>query len=136
MCASPCSTRHARTQLTPPSHHLHFTIHTNSRFDLLHRLGSAAADAPALLTETFGPLAWGDPHGQVALAVDVPSPDGYGPCVKALNPAFMQRFASLQEIHVAFLQKRTLHFAVSALYVSVCSFFVCSFAVGWVSWGV
>jgi hypothetical protein len=58
---------------------------------------------------------WGDAGEQVACSVHLPSPDGHGPHATATNPAFMKRFFALQELHGAFLDKRTLHFALSAL---------------------
>lgn len=95
------------------------TSHTRSRLELLHQMSQYAPNGPALIADAFG---WesSDGQGEVGLSVHLPAPDGYGLHLVASNASFARRAFAMSEIHQAFLDKRTLHFALSALYVRAC----------------
>ena len=87
----------------------------NRRLELFQRLGTAVGDGPALLTEAFGPMGCADPFSQISSSVHIPSFDGYGLHAVAANASY------LHKLNATFLDKRTLHLALAALYV-LCGF--------------
>lgn len=88
------------------------------RLELLAGLQAGMANSAALLSQTFGPAAAAGLDGQTACSVNLPSATGLQLHVSAANAAFQARFFQTQELHKAFVHKRTIHLVLSALLVA------------------
>jgi hypothetical protein len=104
----------------PPSPTLHLLASTHRRKHLLTRLQEGAANGAAVFLATFGPPGLID-WGRIPCSVHFAFPeDPYGLQIMAINQAFRHVFFAREELHDAFVRKRTAHLILSALYVPAC----------------